>query len=60
MPEIGTSGLMSGDGKRGLRHRARPRLYFFRVVIALLNFGRAYALRFIVVFWVRDLVCVGG
>ena len=27
MPEIGTSGLMSGDGKRGSRYRARPRLY---------------------------------
>src|ERR1700730_698731 len=30
-PEIGTSGSMSGDGKRGgpsaLSHRARPRLY---------------------------------
>ena len=32
MPEIGTSGSMSGDGKRGVgqsapSHRARPRLY---------------------------------
>ena len=30
MPEIGTSGLMSGDGKRGGAHvstRAHPRLY---------------------------------
>ena len=27
MPEIGTSGLMSEDGKRGSRYRARPRLY---------------------------------
>ena len=31
MPEIGTSGLMSGDGKRGdgqnPSHRAHPRLY---------------------------------
>jgi hypothetical protein len=32
MPEIGTSGSTSGDGKRGvgypaLSHRARPRLY---------------------------------
>jgi hypothetical protein len=31
MPEIGTSGLMSGDGKRGVgqrpSYRAHPRLY---------------------------------
>ena len=27
MPEIGTSGLMSGDGKRRICDRARPRLY---------------------------------
>ena len=28
MPEIGTSGLMSGDGKRvACYNRARPRLY---------------------------------
>jgi hypothetical protein len=31
MPEMGTSGLMSGDGKRGgrigVRSRAHPRLY---------------------------------
>jgi hypothetical protein len=33
MPEIGTSGSMSGDGKRGVgqsapSHRTDPRLYF--------------------------------
>ena len=27
MREIRTSGLMSGDGKRGDCHRAHPRLY---------------------------------
>ncbi len=37
MPEIGMSGLMSGDGKRGDGHRppsyrARPRLYLSRRV----------------------------
>ena len=30
------------------------------VKIAVLGFGRAYALRFIVAIWVRDLACVGG
>ena len=34
MPEMGTSGLMSGDGKRGgrigVRSRAHPRLYLPR------------------------------
>ena len=34
MPEMGTSGLMSGDGKRGVAlrvsTRARPRLYLRR------------------------------
>ena len=29
MPEIGTSGLMSGEGKRAYGRRALPRLYPF-------------------------------
>ena len=50
MPEIGTSGLMSGDGKRGdgLRppsYRAHPRLYRSRNRILLkLWFGNVWSL----------------
>ena len=51
MPEIGTSGLMSGDGKRGdgLRppsYRAHPQLYPATVLAVGLPAQRAIAQRF--------------
>jgi hypothetical protein len=47
MPEIGTSGLMSGDGKRRVSDRARPRLYPGLLISCWVRLGHGVSLRFV-------------